>query len=228
MQPIEDAASRAPEIDRSYSAILLGLGLFHLLGSASLTFAVAQGQGLAAARFPANLLLLIGAVALAAAVVRWLRLPIYFSATAAASIFLAVAFPLGTAAFVYWLTKVQPRELKEMPDSERESFRYTVGLYVAGLAFCLSALVFQYMIDMAPPDGRGLWGMFRLAFFVAAFLLLTLGVLRSVKQPFSYFATLILNVLLILYLPIGTCFALFWFLSVRKHDLSVYRGQAVL
>jgi hypothetical protein len=221
MQPIEDTAPRAPEIDRSYSAILLGLGLFHLLGGASLTAAAPV------ARFPANILLLVGAVSLATAILRWLRLPAYLPATAGVSIFLILSFPLGTAACVYWLTKVRPRELKEMSDPERASFRYTVGLYVAGLALSLSALVFQSMVDTAPPDGRGLWEIFRLCFFVAALLLLTIGVLRSLKQPVSYFATLILNVLLVLYLPIGTCFALFWFLSVRKHDLFVYRGQAL-
>jgi hypothetical protein len=220
--PIEDTASRAPEIDRSYSAILLGLGLFHLLGGASLAAAAAPE-----ARFPANILLLVGVVSLATVILRWLRLPVYLPATVAVSIFLALSFPLGTAACWYWFTTVRPRELKEMPDSERGSFRYTVGLYVAGLTLCLSALVFHSMVDTALPAGRGLWEIFRLCFFLAAFLLLAVGALRSLKRPVAYFATLILNVLLVLYLPIGTCFALFWFLSVRKHDLLVYRGQAI-
>jgi hypothetical protein len=224
VQPIEDTASRAPEVDRSYSAILLGLGLVHLLGSFSLA---ASAQSLPAARFPANILLLVGAVSLVAAVLRWLRLPISVPVTVAASSFLIFSFPLGTAAFVYWIKKVRPRELKEMPEAERASFRYTVGLYVAGLLLCLTALVFHSMIDTAPSNGRSTWEIFRLAFFVAALLLVAVGVLRSLKRPVSYVVTLILNVLLILYLPLGTCFALFWFLAVRKHDLFIYRVQAV-
>ena len=224
MQQLKETVPRTPEIDQRYSIVLLGIGLF-LIAGALATGAGVRGDGkefVAAYSFISGNLLFIGASSLATAIIRWLRLSIYLPVTAAVSILLVVGFPIGTFAFWYWLTKIRPHELKFESEAERLSFRYTAGLYTAGLALCLSALVFHFLASTSPPADQALWQMFRLGFLVAALLLLLVGVLRSSKLPLSYYATLLLNVLLILYFPVGTCFALVWFLAVRKHDWLIY------
>jgi hypothetical protein len=223
MQHLEDTAHRATPIDQRYSFVLLGVGLFCLLGGVFLAGSGAQSdaQDLAASRFAANNLLYLGAISLAAALVRWLRLPIYRPVTAAVSILLLISFPVGTFAFFYWLTKVRPHELEYGAGSERRSFLYTVGLLTAGLALNLVVLVFRLVANTSP-DSRNLWNIFALSFLGFAVLLLVVGALRGLRRPIAYSVTLVLNVLLVIYFPLGTCFALVWFLAVREHDRMIY------
>jgi hypothetical protein len=224
VQTLEKTARRTPKIDQRYSGILLGLGVF-LIAGALTTGTVVQGDGkeLAAAYgFVSENLLFIGASSLAAVLIRWLRLPIYLPVTTAVSILLAVGFPIGTFAFWYWFTKVMPHELEFESEAERRSFRYTAGLYTASLTLCLPLLVFRFLSSTSPPADQAIWQMFSLGFLAAALLLLLVGVLRSFKLRLSYYATLLLNVLLVLYFPVGTCFALVWFLAVKKHDRLIY------
>jgi hypothetical protein len=224
MQNLGDTPLRATPIDRRYSVVLLGVGLFYLLGGVFLAGSGAQSnaQDLAATRFAANNVLLVGASSLVAAFVRWLRVPIYLPVTVAVSIFLLVGFPVGTFAFLYWFTKVRPQELQYGSVSERRSFLYTAGLYTAGLALGLPVLLFRWLANTSPPDSPNLWNIFTLFFLGIALLLLVVGVLRGLRLPISYYVTLVLNVLLVIYFPVGTCFALIWFFAVRKHDRMIY------
>jgi hypothetical protein len=227
VQYVDDITPRAPAVDQSYSVILLGVGLFLVAGAFMVKTGMQNGgEELAAARsFVSGNLLFVGLSALAAAMIRWLHLPIYRPVTVGVSILLALGFPVGTFVFWYWFAKVRPHELEYGSEAEGSSFRYTAGLYTAGLVLCLPVLVMQYVIGTSPPDGQELWEMLRLGFLVAALLLLMVGGIRSAKLKLSYYATLVLNVLLIIYFPLGTCFALVWFLAVKKHDRLIYLGS---
>jgi hypothetical protein len=206
---------------RGYSVGLLGVGLLHLL----LAFAQATGpavvEGEALRRFISSILFLVAAACVTAALLRWTRVPAALPVTAALSLCLLFVFPFGTALSIYWLTRVREREISCSSAAERARFLYTVALYVLALLLVDAALVFRFVLHPGPDDD--ILRAFFPGFLVMASLFLAVALLRSGRSysRLAYGATFGLNVLVVLWFPLGTALALVWFLSVRKHEKSL-------
>jgi NADH:ubiquinone oxidoreductase subunit 3 (subunit A) len=205
------------EYVKEYSIALLCLGFFLLLGALQFRFALRGAGGDSSLTFISNILCLQGFSCLAVSLLRWLRVSAALPATVALSLCLLLVFPLGTAIFVYWFTRVRPREAIPQHTSQRTWFNYTVTLYILGLLMLDAALVFRFALGSNGPEDQ-LLEFIELGIFVVALAAIVIGALRSTQLLWAHWATFILNVLLVLWFPLGTVLALFWFFGVRKHE----------
>lgn len=213
--------SRAPgllDYDKGYSIALLCLGAFFLLGALQIRFlGAADADATHPFSFISNLLALLGLAGLTVSLLRWMRFPLALPMTAALSIVLLIAFPIGTILSLYWLTSVRQRESVDQGGSEGVWFNYTVALYIGGLMFLDAALVLRFVLSSPGPESRVL-ELLTLGFWIAGLAALAIGALRSVHLRAGHLATLIFNSLLVLWVPLGTGLALIWFFAVRKHE----------
>jgi hypothetical protein len=202
---------------KGYSVALLCLGLFLLLGALQFWFMLRGAGSDSSLTFISNILCLLGFSCLAVSLLRWFRAPAALSATAALSLCLLFVFPLGTAMSVYWLNRVRPREVVPQNVSQRAWFNYTITLYILGLLMLDAALVLRFALG---PNGSGdqLLELIELGMFVVALAAIVIGALRSTPLNWAHWATFIFNGLLVLWFPLGTALALFWFFGVRKHE----------
>jgi len=127
------------------------------------------------------------------------------------------AFPLGTALSIYWLTRVKPREAIPQDVAQRTWFNYTVALYILGLLMLDAVLVFRFALGSTDSEAQ-LLRFIGIGMSVMALATIGTAVLRSTKLRLAHWATFVLNILLLLWLPLGTVFALVWFFIVRKHE----------
>jgi len=211
---------------KAYSVTLFCLGLLLLLGS--LQFLVSDGGTGSPQRFVSSLLLLGGFACLVVALLRWMKASAALPATVALSFLLLLAFPFGTVVSIYWLTSVRPKEPTPRDNLHRAWFQYTVALYIFGLFLLDGVLIIRYVLASSPGDGSAFewleWGM--LAMALAIFLIASL---RAAKPRWGYWATFIFSILILLWFPLGTGFALVWFLAVRRHEKEILdreRSQA--
>ena len=208
-----------PEVEyvKGYSIALLCLGLLLLLGALQFQFTILGAGGDSSLTFISNILCIFGFSCLAVSLLRWVRASAALPATVALSLCLLLAFPLGTALSAFWLTSVRSRELVPQNVSQRTWFNYTVALYILGLLMLDATLVFKFALGPGGPDDQ-LLGFIKLGTLAIALAAIATGVLRSANLHWAHWATFILNVLLVLWFPLGTAFALVWFFGVRKHE----------
>ncbi|MFL6234333.1 MAG: hypothetical protein ACJ76N_14465 [Thermoanaerobaculia bacterium] len=205
------------EFVKGYSIALLCLGVFLVLGALQFQLASRGAEDSSSSTFISSILYLLGFSCLAVSLLRWARASAALPATAALSLCLLLAFPLGTGLSIYWLTRVKPRETISREVSERAWFNYTVMLYILGLLMLDAALVFRFVLGSAGSEDQ-LLSFIELGLFVVAFAAIVIGALRATTLPWVHWATFILNVLLALWFPLGTAVALVWFLAFRKHE----------
>jgi hypothetical protein len=214
-----NTANPNPDVEyvKGYSIALLCLGLFLLLGALQFRFALRGAGGDSSLTFISSLLCLLGFSCLAVALLRWVRASAALPATTALSLCMLFAFPFGTALSIYWLTRVKPREAIPQGVSRRTWFNYTVTLYILGLLLLDTALALRFTLGSAD-SGDQLLGFIEAGMSVLALAAILIAVLRSTKLRWAHWATFILNMLLLLWLPPGTVLALVWFFVVRKHE----------
>lgn len=212
-----DQSKSGGEYVKAYSTALLGLGLLLLLGAVQLRFVFPASPSDPSTIFVSDFLFLLGFSCLAVASLRWARAPQALPATAALSLFLLIAFPFGTIVAIYWLVSVRPQEKPPQDISRRTWFRYTVALYVLGLLLLDTALVFRLVLGSPGQLDRVLvW--LEVGCLVVAAAAIAIAAARSTRLRGPHWATLVLNVLLALWFPVGTALALVWFFAVRKHE----------
>jgi hypothetical protein len=210
-----------PEIEyvRAYSIALLCLGLFSLLAALQYGFELRSSEDSSSLILVSGILCLLGSSSLMVSLLRWVRAAAALPATAALSYCLLFVFPFGTALSIYWLTSVRPKETIPQDVSQRTWFNYTVALYILGLLLLDTALVFRYVFVLGSPETEDQWpNVIGLLLLVLASVAIATGGLRSSRLRRAHWATFIFNVLLVVWFPIGTAFALGWFFGVRKHE----------
>lgn len=208
-----------PDVEyvKGYSIALLCLGLFLLLGALQFRFTIAGDGDDSSLTFISNILCLLGFSCLAVSLLRWVRASAALPATVALSLCLLIAFPLGTALSAFWFASVRQKEPVPQDVSQRAWFNYTVALYILGLLMLDATLVFQFALGSTGPEDQ-LLDFFELGMSVVALAAIVTGALRSVNLHWAHWATFSLNVLLVLWFPLGTVFAMVWFFGVRKHE----------
>jgi hypothetical protein len=208
-----------PDVEyvKGYSIALLCLGLFLLLGALQFRITLRGAGGDSFLTFLSSILCLLGLSCLAVSLLRWVRASAALPATTALSLCMLFAFPLGTALSVYWLTRVKPREAIPQDIAPRAWFNYTVALYILGLLMLDVVLVVRFALGSANSEDQ-LLSFIETGMSVVALAAIVIAVLRSTKSRLAHWATLILNMFLLLWLPLGTVFALVWFFMVRKHE----------
>lgn len=208
-----------PDVEyvKGYSIALLCLGLFLLLGALQFRFTLRGAGGESSLTFLSSILCLLGLSCLAVSLLRLVRVPAALPATAALSLCMLFAFPLGTALSIYWLTRVKPREAIPQDVARRTWFNYTVALYILGLLMLDAVLVFRFALGSVDSEDQ-LLSFIGIGMSVVALAAIGIAVLRSTKLRWAHWATFVLNMLLLLWFPIGTVFALVWFFMVRKHE----------
>lgn len=80
-----------------------------------------------------------------------------------------------------------------------------------------AVLVFRFALGSADSEDQ-LLSFIGIGMSVVALAAIGIAVLRSTKLRLAHWATFILNMLLLLWFPLGTVFALVWFFMVRKHE----------
>lgn len=205
------------EYVKGYSIALLCLGLFLLLGALQFRFTLRGAGGDSSLTFLSSILCLLGLSCLAVSLLRWVRASAALPATTALSLCMLLAFPLGTALSIYWLTRVKPREAISQDIAQRTWFNYTVALYILGLLMLDTVLVFRFTLGSADSEDQ-LLSFIGIGMSVVALAAIGIAVLRSTKLRLAHWATFIFNMLLLLWFPLGTVFALVWFFMVRKHE----------
>lgn len=205
------------EFVKGYTIALLCLGLFFLLGA--LQFGSISDASFA---FVAGVLSLIGVFCVAVALLRWLRSPAALPATTALSLLLFIAVPLGTILAFYWLASVKPREPKPETDPWSAWFNYTVMLYVLGLFLLDAGIVVRGALGVGPEDG--LLNLFSWGVMAVGAVALAVGTLRSYTVRGGHLASLVFNVLILFWFPVGTVLALVWFFAFRKDEKEILAG----
>jgi hypothetical protein len=203
-----------------YSIALLCLGAFLLLGALQIRFLGATSSDGTPFSFISNLLVLFGSACLVVSLLRWRGAAVALPMTAALSIVLLIAFPIGTILSLYWLTNVRQKEAVVLEESESVWFNYTVGLYILGLLLLDTALILQFVVSSPGPESRAL-EILTLGVWIVGLAALAIAALRSFSVRGGHLATLILNVLVVLWFPLGTVLALIWFFAVRKHEKAL-------
>lgn len=208
-----------PDVEyvKGYSIALLCLGLFLLLGALQFRLVPPSAEVNPSLSFISSILCLLGFSCLTVALLRWGRVSAALPATVALSFCLMLAFPLGTGMFIYWLTRVKPREAIPHDVPQRSWFNYTVALYILGLLMVDATLVFRFAVGSTGPENQVL-EFLELGMFVVALAAIAVGGLRSTKLRWAHWATFVLNVFLAVWFPLGTVLALVWFFGVRKHE----------
>jgi hypothetical protein len=208
-----------PDVEyvKGYSIALLCLGLFLLLGALQFRFTLRGAGGDSSLAFLSSILCLLGLSCLAVSLLRWVRASAALPATTALSLCMLFAFPLGTALSIYWVTRVKPREAIPQDVTRRTWFNYTVALYILGLLMLDAVIVFRFALGSADPEDQVL-SLIGVGVSVVALAAIGIAVLRSTKLRWAHWATFVFNMLLLLWFPIGTVFALVWFFMVRKHE----------
>lgn len=205
------------QLSQAYTTILFSYGGLSLLLALGLNAAIPnlETEVQPTLRFNVYVHLLFGIAAILIGLLRLLKGAASLPASNVLSIALAMELPIGTALFLYWLTRVRPGE-KSLQLGPKPTRWYTAGLFIAALGFSLSALTFR----LASASGRpnGLLEIMALVYIGVSLLLATVGVARCVSARWGYYATFGLSVVLVLLVPIGTIASILWFRRVRKSD----------
>jgi hypothetical protein len=209
------AQAETRQLSRPYTTILFCYGGLSLLFAVGLNAAIPDLERGVRLRFNVYVHLLFGIAAILIGLLRLLRGAASLPASNVLSIALAMELPIGTALFLYWLTRVRPGE-KSLQLGPKPARWYTAGLFIAALGFSLTALTFR----LASASGRPyrLLEIMALAYIGISVLLATVGVARCVSARWGYYATFGLSVVLVLLVPIGTIASIIWFRVVRKSD----------
>jgi uncharacterized membrane protein YidH (DUF202 family) len=222
-----DRMKPGAEYVKGYSMALLGLGFFFLVGALQFKSILHGAEAAPTFAFLSSFLCLLGIACLAVSLLRWMRVAAAVPATTALSFCLLIAFPFGTALSLYWLARVRPKELTpQETSSQRAWFNYTVALYVMSLLFLDAALVFHFMLGDASSTAYRPVELLALVMLVLALAAIVVGTLRSTSLRRGHWATLIFNVFLFLWFPLGTVLALVWFFVVRKHEKSLLSEES--
>lgn len=204
------------QLSRAYTAILFSYGGLSLLLAVGLNAAIPSLERAVQPnlRFNVYIHLLFGIAAILIGLLRLLKGAASLPASNVLSIALAMELPIGTALFLYWLTRVRPRE-KSLQLGPKPTRWFTAGLFIAALGFALSALTLGLALSGSP---NGLLEIMALAYIGVSVLLATVGIVRCVSARWGYYATFGLSVVLLLLVPIGTVASILWFRMVRKSD----------
>jgi hypothetical protein len=202
------------QFSRAYTAILFAYGCLSLLLAAGLNTAIPnlESDVQPSLVFSVHIHVLFGIAAILIGLLRLLKGAASLPASDALSMALAMELPIGTAIFLFWLIRIRPREspLHVGPKPVRW---YTAGLFIAALAFSLTASVLRLA-----PRSSDLLDIMAWAYIGLSVLLATVGIARCVSPRWGYYATFGLNLALILLVPIGTIASALWFRMVRKGD----------
>lgn len=205
------------QLSRAYTTILFSYGGLSLLLAVGLGAAIPnlEREVQPSLRFNVYVHLLFGIAAILIGLLRLFKGAAALPASDVLSIALAMDLPIGTALFLYWLTRVRPKE-KSLQLGPKPARWYTASLFIAALGFSLSALTLR--LASASDRPNGLLEIMVLAYIGVSVLLATVGIARCVSARWGYYATFGLNVVLVLLVPIGTIASILWFSRVRKSD----------
>lgn len=210
MEPLKGAVSLR------YTVVLVCYGFFSLLVAAALKWSALDRVHDPNIHFVLYLHLIFGVAALLVALLRWTKGVQSLPASTGLSIALAAALPLGTVIFLYWLFRVRPAE-RSFPMEPKPVRWYTAAIVLGALVCALSSVLFAGPVaalydlgELTPVLGK--------AYGVLAVALALVGGLRCFKRRWGFYATFILNVVLVILLPFGTVAAIVWFIVVQRYD----------
>jgi hypothetical protein len=226
-----------PRFFYSYTVLLfVSAGVALLLVYADQTLVSRQAddpQFVTVMRFVQAIEVIFCTLALTVGILRMLGHRVAIPTTPAVSVLLIFWFPVGTAAFVYWVGWVRKWEQRnritvdtagadEEPHRVPFVYAYTVLLYVCGGLALMAVAAHWMLIEMMLQDGAVLVARILLALLLLEVALCVLasaaGVLRTIGHPAAIQATSAVSALLVLWIPLGTAVFVYWVRRVRRRE----------